>query len=340
MFIRERKEYVDLETINKHLKYCYENRLIVERKKTSKETFKNKAFVEDKLVEFRLSYKKGTKACTYIFFKDGRADSQVTDGGEAFRILSKYYKVPKFDDPKILAMSASPLLYKNKKYENQRNEAIGYDLNSAYSFGMIQPMPDTSVPMRQGNIIEGKEIGFIELPKPNDPTQMMLVPKYKGYSLYIFPLMESPFTKFVEVWYNKKLNINTKAKAKGVLNYSIGYLQRVNPFLRATIIGHCNNYIKSLMDENTLYCNTDSLVSLKPREDFKLGNNLGEWKVEHSGKFAFSGFNYQWNLETPSYRSKPKSWFKKGWDILKDELPVESNIYVYKDYKIMERTNG
>lgn len=340
MFSRERREYVDLETINKHLEYCYTNKLIVKRQKTNKESFGNKAFVEDKLVEFRLTYKKGSKACTYIFFKDGRNDSQVTDGGEAFRILNKYYKVPKFDDPSILAMSASPLLYKNEKYEGTRNDAIGYDLNSAYSYAMIQKMPDTSVKPKQGNIIEGKEIGFIELPKPNNPNELMLVPKFSGFSMWIFPLIESPFKRFVEVWYNKKLNPDTKKKAKGVLNYSVGYLQKVNPFLRATIIGHCNNYIKSLIDEDTLYCNTDSLVSKKLRHDFKIGTELGNWKIEHQGKFAFIGFNYQWDLEVPSYRSKPKSWFKEGWDLLVDDLPVEHNIYKYENYQIVEKKNG
>lgn len=335
MFSRERREYVDLKTINEHLAYCKENKIIVYRAKNKGETFGNKCFIEDKLLKFQISYRRGSKACTYIFFKDGRSDSQVTDGGEAFRILSKYYKVPRFEDPQILAMSASPLLYKNEKYENTRNDAIGYDLNSAYSYAMIQQMPDTSVKPKCGFINEGKEIGFIELPKPNSNCGLTLVPIFTGFSKYVFPLMESPFKKFVERWYNKKLDGDKKAK--GVLVYSIGYLQKVNPFLRATIIGYCNTFIRNLINDDTLYCNTDSLVSLKPRDDFKIGKQLGEWKIEHQGKFAYRGFNYQWNLDIPSVRGKPKSWFKKNWDLLKDSVPSESNIYKYENYKIVEK---
>ena len=32
--------------------------------------------------------------------------------------------------------------------------------------------------------------------------------------------------------------------------------------------------IKDLVDENTLYCNTDSLVSLVPRNDLNIGTNI------------------------------------------------------------------
>ena len=139
--------------------------------------------------------------------------------------------------------------------------------------------------------------------------------------------MESPFKKFVNRWYEEKKNAKTKqqkAKAKGMLNYSVGYLQRVNPFLRSTIIYYANKMIKDLVDENTLYCNTDSLVSLVPRNDLNIGTNIGEFKVEHEGQFAFRGFNYQWD-NSVSYRGIPKSWFKPGFDILVDNIPQIGN---------------
>lgn len=335
MYNRKRQEYVDAETMNKHLKYCYKYKDVVERTKTPSESFSNKAFIENSLVYFKLTYRKGSRACTYIMRKDGKEEEQKIDGGEAFRILSKYYKVPRFEDRNILGMSASPFTYFNPKYNHKRTKAIGYDLNSAYSFAMLKDMPDTSVPYHAGFIKEG-EIGFIEMPKYNSPDEVMLVPKFSGYSLYIFPLIESPFKKFVEVWYKKKLNPATKAKAKNVLNYAVGYLQKVNPFLRATVIGYCNSLIKSLMDSNTLYCNTDSIVSAVPREDFKIGKNLGEWKIEHEGDFAFTDYSYQWNTDLPAYKHIPKSWFKPGWDILVDEIPHCGNKYKYKNYQIME----
>ena len=175
-------------------------------------------------------------------------------------------------------------LWKNEKYEGTRNYAIGYDLNSSYSFAMLKDMPDTSKKPKTGFIKKG-EIGFDFEGKPI----------FEGWSLWVFPLMESPFKKFVNRWYEEKKNAKTKqqkAKAKGMLNYSVGYLQRVNPFLRSTIIYYANKMIKDLVDENTLYCNTDSLVSLVPRNDLNIGTNIGEFKVEHEGQFAFRGFNY------------------------------------------------
>ena len=34
---------------------------------------------------------------------------------------------------------------------------------------------------------------------------------------------------------------------------------------------------------------------------------------------------------TRQHRGVPKTWFKKGWDILKDELPKTGNLY-YLDH--------
>lgn len=342
-FNRKREEYVTVEEMNKHLKYVFEYYDVQYRAKSNQETFKRKAFLEDKQVFFKLTYKKGSYACTYICRKDSEEATQGINGGEAFRILSTYYKVPKVDK-KFCGradeggLSASPLLWYNEKYENQWMDAYCYDLNSAYSAAMLGKMPDTSVPMRSGIIKEGIEIGFEEVLNPKKNNQAtMLVPKYKGFSLYIFPLMDSPFDKFVHKWYDKKCNSlpgsKEKVKAKGVLNFSVGQLQNVNPFLRATIIGRCNELIESLIDEDTLFCNTDSIVSRKPL-NLDIGPGIGQWKIEHQGKVAYKGYAYQWDSGEISYRHVPKSWFKKDWDITKDPLPKEGNIYQFKNNRL------
>lgn len=335
MFSRKRQVYVDAKTMNEHLKYCYKYRQIVEREKAPGETFANKAFVEDKLVYFYLSYKKGSQACTYILRKDGNEDVQKIDGGEAFRILSQYYKVPVFEDKKILAMTSGPYTYSNPKYSGIRVKAIGYDMNSAYAYAMLKDMPDTTVAPHAGVIKKG-EIGFMEVPKDDDPDQMRLVPKFTGYAYWVFPLMKSPFVEFVNTWYEKKKHKETKTKAKNVLNYSVGCIRKKNPFLYATILGYAGQLIRDLSDENTLLCNTDSIVSLVPRPDLKLGTELGEWKIEHEGEFAYIGSAYQWNKDLPSWKHVPKAWFKEGFDILTDELPANGNIYEYKNYEIKE----
>lgn len=335
---RYREKYISVKEMNQHLKYVFDYYRIEYRAKRADETFQRTAFLEDRMVQFRLSYKRGNFACTYICRKDSEEQSQQVNGGEAFRILSKYYKVPKVDKKYCGradegGLSASPLLWSNPKYEGKWHKAWGYDLNSAYSAAMLQPIPDTSVPLRVGTIKEGKEIGFEEVINPKNPNSTMLVPMFKGFSFYVFPLMESPFKRFVEKWYDKKCNAlpgsPEKAKAKGVLNFSVGQLQNVNPFIRACIIGRCNNLIESLIDpEYTLFCNTDSIVSLKPL-DIKIGTGIGEWKLEHEGMVAYKGANYQWDNGDISYRHIPKSWFPKGWDITKDKVPNQGNIYKF-----------
>lgn len=342
-FSRYRERYISVEEMNEHLKYVEKTFEIVYRAKEPGETFKRKAFIEDKQVYFKLSYKKGSFACTYICRKDGQNDDQKVNGGEAFRILSRYYKVPKMPEEicgraEEGGLSASPILYCNPKFEGTRQKAWGYDLNSAYSAAMLEDMPDTSKPWKAKKIVEGKEIGFEEILNPKNPNKTMLVPKYKGFSLYVFPLMESPFKRFVEVWYNKKASSipgsSERAKAKGVLNFSVGQLQNINPFLRAAIIGKCNNLISKLIDEDTLFCNTDSIVSRKPL-DLKIGSAIGEWKLEHDGEeVAYIGNNYQWSDGTISYRSIPKAWFPKNWDILTDKLPNNGNVYKFEQMRL------
>lgn len=348
MFSKQRKKALTIKEMNDLLNYCYKYRYIINGPKPKGEPFKLYAYVEDKETLFSLSVKIGTKACTYVCRKDKDEVMFGATGMEAFSILSRYYKIKDFRDDemckKLLAyddeengsgsnkflVSASPLMYKNEKYEGTRNKAIGYDLNSSYSNAMLKPIPDTSVPYHSG-IVKAGEIGFKE------DENGHLVPVFENhFSYFIFPLMDSPFTKFVNNWYKKKKNAKDpadKKKAKDVLNFCIGYMQKTNPFIRAKIIYEANKMISDLIDENTLYCNTDSIVSLTERKDIKLGNNIGQFKIEHQGDFAYIGFNYQWNRDVPSYRSIQKSAFKKGYDMLKDPLPARGsgNIVKYNE---------
>lgn len=343
MFKRKTIRYIPIEEMNERLRYCATHRNIVMGAKPSNEPFGLNAYIEDKQVKFSLSYKYGGVSCTYVCRKDGAEQLEDVDGFTAFNTLSKYYKVPDMTKDKSVCnelqwseqankflYSAKPLLYKNPKYEGTRNDAIGYDLNSSYPYAMLKDMPDTSVPYHAGFVKEG-EIGF---ERGEDGS---LTPKFKGFSFFIFPLMKSPFKRFVEHWYSEKKSGNVRAK--GMLNFSVGYLQRVNPFLRATIIYYANLEISKLIDENTLYCNTDSIVSLTPR-DLTIGKELGNFKIEHQGKFAYKNFNYQWDYDPPSYRGVSKKWFKPGWDILKDPIPQNGNIVKYENYQLVEVSYG
>ena len=326
MYCNKRIRYVDYNTINKHLKYCRGHRQIHFREKQEDEYFGLNAFIVDRLRYFELSYKYSDDACTYIFDKatGDTEDHQQITGLQAFNVLNRYTRINRIISNKEEApFSAIPILWKRKEYEGKRVNAICYDMNSAYSYAMIQPMPDTSIPPKQ-KVIEHGEIGF----DLNGNRQT------SGYSLYVFNLMDSPFKKFVETYYKKKVKAKNQAdkrRAKEYLNFCVGFLQGRDPYTRAQIVGLANDRILSLIDENTIYCNTDSIVSLKPREDLEIGDEIGQWKVQHEGKFAFIGFNYQWDLGIPSIRGKSKTDFYEGWDILKDDLPECGNVYKFNE---------
>ena len=326
MYTPKTQKAVSIDEFNEHLKFCNDFREIIYRPAPfkTKEHIQYKAYIEIEDIAINLTYKNDEKRNITYFT---RLDGQIPDersGQEAFRIMSNYYKVPRVNFPK--PFSASGFLYKNDKFENKRyDNCFGYDINSSYSWGLLQDMPDTSVPIRYFDELRDNEIGL------DSDYNVVLT----GFASMIWPKIKSPFKKFVEHWYNIKKTAPKdsaeRQKAKNIMNLAVGYLQRVNPILRTFVLSYANERIKSFVDENTLYSNTDSIVSLVQRPDIEehLSDEIGDWKLEHQGDFAFKGFCYQWNYNAPSYRGISKAWFKPEYDILKDELPKRGNKYYF-----------
>ena len=345
MYKRNREKIVSIQEMNKLLVYVAKNYLLVDGDKASP-NFSRYAYYINNQVNFRITFKKGSIVCTYMCRKDGDRQLQSIKGQDAFRILKQYIghndnfdlrkdakweiwkKILGWDDKdkKFLA-SAKPFLYYDKEHENQRLRAFSYDINSSYSNGMLQDMPDTSKEPRINDIIKSNnELGFYMR-----DNELICTEQIGKKCKFIFQKIESPFKRFVNIWYERKVNSQKgtieKQKAKDILNFSVGYYQKVNPFIRARIISYANKVIQDSMDHNTIYCNTDSIVSLEPRKDLELGNDIGQFKEEKNGKmFAYKGYEYQWDLKAPTYRSVAKKWFPKGWDILKDKLPTQGNL--------------
>lgn len=330
MFQKCKIEMITPEEMNKHLEYCRDYRHIEFRNKNQSDTLgNNNAFLSDKMTRVELLYRKGKKdTVKYICSKNEDDLTNETYALESWRNLNKYYKVPLMDMNELGGFSASPYLWYNPKYENMRQEAWSYDINSAYAAAMLKDMPDTSKEYRTGYVEEG-EIGFRVVPKFNDDGDMAIATTKVGtYCTYIFPLMKSPFVRFANRWYEEKKN-GDKAKAKAILVCAVGYLQNKNPFLRAAILTYANDYIRSFVDENTLMVNTDCVVSRVRRPDIEelMGPELGQFKNDHHGMYAYRGFTAQWDLEVPVWRGVPKIWFKEGFDILKDKRPIENNLW-------------
>lgn len=357
--------YCDVAQFNRVLKACKEKGYIIKdrfQKQDPERPLGYYAFLDIQRTKVTLTTKMLDKKITVYHVRLDEEDCvEYTNGGEAYKILKQYvrnlpdlredeyYKdfLEENQDISKIGTIAAVASY-NPKYDNMRIEnCFGYDLNSAWPYFMKSDMPDTSVKPRIYEKVGDNEIGFVA----DDNSQWRLCRKGE-WAMFIFPLIESPFKRFVDVWYAKKKNAKNKAeknKAKGILNFSIGYLQKVNPFIRATIICRANEYINSLIYENgklrddVLYWNTDSIVCTHELPDLKIGEELGEWKLQYSGSFALKKSVYQWNYGIPTHRGVSKGWYKKkypnGVDILKDKIPSSrDNIYIITDdFRIVKR---
>lgn len=268
----------------------------------------------------------------YITFLDGREDPQTINGGQAYATLKcSWPQIPEIpeDDTIYEWCSAGPMIDYNETYEGQRIPAWGYDLNSAYASVMLKGWIDASVPPQQKVIDPETEIGFT----------FDLEIQRTGNCPFVFKKMETPegVKKWVERYYTKKKEAKNKIEkliAKQTLTYAVGMLQKKNPWLRAWIVAGCNEYISSLLDENSLFWNTDSIVSRVPRPDLELGDDIGQWKLEHEGVVAYKGNTYQWNNDKPTYRGVPKTWFNGDFDLLKDAPPKNQNLYYFNKKEI------
>lgn len=351
-----KENYIDnVNEINKVLAYCRYKELVDSPEHVGTYTY----YINFERIEFRVYAKTNTALpqC-YIFRMDGsKASEHKTTGKKAFSQLQKMsdnfvVDYSTFDYNGILwkywdCVKGKPIwecgyrkamLYFNKKYNGKRvQNCISYDANSAYSYAMTKDMPDVRLGFRKcelenrDSIVKKDEIGFV-----SDCGELLMV-KTGFHAEYIFKRVKSPFIKFVNHYYDLKKNAKNKVERqayKDYLTYAVGYILRKNPFLHCAIMCYAREEIENLMDENTLYSNTDSIVSCVRRLDIeeRLGTELGQFKIDHKGDFAMLNGAFQWNYDTPSYRGLSKEWFKKDFDLLKDNIPnKDCNKYIYNE---------
>ena len=293
-----------------------------------------------------LWYNYGKKNYYVFTYLDGRPIYTTITGGEVWRRYKRFYwtegdynpnnaRWNEEDDQRICAKAK---LWYNETYTGQRiDDCYGYDINSAYtSIILNEGWIDTTHCRFNAKIGEG-EIGM-----DYDEEEGVKL-RHKGRAMFVFKRVPTP--KKIKDWmlrvYKEKQEASEKLKdpnlseadkfkymkqkieAKAILNYWVGCFQNYDPFIRAWIVCNCNEYITSLLDDNSLVCNTDSIVSKTKRPDIEklLGDGIGKWKLEHTGQFAYRGLTYQWGYEVPTYRGIPKVAFKGKFDILTMPAP-------------------
>lgn len=187
--------------------------------------------------------------------------------------------------------------YSNPNFENQRLKHVYvYDANMAYlsvfKYGIY---PDTDNELGPG-FVEEDEIGFI-----NDIEYNLRLVETGLFAMYRF---KKVYSKELQKWawdnYNKRNLAKSQgqkekqAELKQAIVSALGIISNHNIFLRSYITGTIYNYMESLIDENTLLANTDSIFSLVPRNDLDIGKGLGQFKVEFEDKeiiYEGSGYN-------------------------------------------------
>lgn len=201
-------------------------------------------------------------------------------------------------------------------------QCFSYDINSAYSFAMTKPMPDILTYKGDG-ILEDGEIGFY------NSGYATTTPG--AWAQYVFKLKESPYIEYVNKYYKKKQEAKTKDERKNwkfFLNIPSGMLQRFNVWHRLAILYWAGEYIKQFIDDDTVYCNVDSIVSTKRRTDLPIGDELGKFKEDHVDqefKYLQPGI-YQWGQEC-HYKGIPGCTLTdiqntENWE---DNLPYKFN---------------
>lgn len=239
--------------------------------------------------------------------------------------------IPYDDKNEKYTMSARPMLKKFYSDYFEGNVWV-YDLNSAYAWAAMQDQPDTTKDYLKDCEVPEGYVGFLL------DSELTMI-EAGGYAEIAFPLMESPFKKYMKKWYEKKRNATTKeekATAKQHLLIPIGFLQKSQPFIRANIVHSINYKMARLCDKDTIYVNTDAIYSKVPRYDLEMGEDIGQFKVEKTCKARLKGFCIQYLNEDGTsdevkYRGVGKARFGKDYNLLTDGLPEINNIYRYNE---------
>lgn len=274
-------------------------------------------------------------ACTWIFDKTGMDVYRIHPSRVA-RLSNNYYKPNKivstedkdgFERSKEgkIVNSARPILGYNKKFDKTEHNVVIYDLNSAYAEALTDKIIDT-YNSREYGIVGENEVGFMT----ND-CELRL--RHEGdYADIIFPLIDSPYKEYARKYYEQKKTAPKGSKerdlAKQILVITVGLFQNTNPYLRAYIVGRCNEkieyFIRKYKNKICMW-NTDAVYAtehIKELDDL-CGEDIGQFKVEYEGLFRQKGLNYQKVDDCKTtYRGVLKMLFKEGFNILTDDIPV------------------
>lgn len=214
---------------------------------------------------------------------------------------------------------------------------IAYDFNSHFASVVMEKIPDYKAEPKKLCEVEENEIGFKYSPAEEEGNfYLETVLKGEGIADLVYPLINTPkeLKDYILKWYKVKSTTKDKeekAKAKAYLVQFYTLIGKKFPPFRAYVADMASRMIQSLIDENTIRCNVDCIVSTKRRPDLEkmIGRDLGQLKVEAKGTFCMKSVNtYDW-IEMNIHKANGVSLALRapGYDCLHPERKYKSFPY-------------
>ena len=351
-------KFVPIKEFNYHLKIANETSKVVILNTDAKDSdikFLNYSYLTIKKVKaFLIYYSPILSKKVYVWsYLDKDRESIELLGSQAFSIFRKYVRIEDIQlDLKAMKVGSildlgtiSSFMFFNENYNFTKQIAYEYDINSAFASQCFGLMPTKF--LRRNDVAKDGEVGFIY----DDDGELVVNRCWFEPSEFVFKLGNiDGFSRFFKVYYDRK----EKAKEKGdkikksyyksIINMTIGYFQKINPFLRSYIISNLNNRMLDLVSkyyDHVLLSNVDSLITnIDLSSELPISDECGGFKIMREKEpFFLYSYNYQWNNEPPTYRGTPSAWFenykkinKKSFDL--SETSVSSLSVLYNKYRL------
>ena len=282
-----------------------------------------------------LTYKKGK---SWINLKTDKYEDYPADFepeapenvGAIWAYFNRYVKFNR-EEFNLPIDHVSVLRYKNPNYVNTRHENVyGYDTTCAYLGGADHCLVPLKF-LRRYDYPKENEVGF----------NLSGVPTYGPSDKvceYIFSCgVDEGLQKWVDNITKHILEAKSKKERRHWKHFyqdAIGCLLSKkmgipNVLWWNCIITKAKKNVLQHFDENTLWCTTDSIVSLVEKPELPMSNYPGDFHEEHFGSFAYTEHSYQWNRDIPSTSGISKGKYGDNFDILTDS--IETN---YKNPKV------
>ena len=296
----------------------------------------------------------GLKKSAHIVKYMARADDNpsrivTVNPIDAYKRFRQYYK----DFPNTLEYKESKhfrmggLQWQNPEYNDVITEAISYDINSAFLWGLTQDMPvniPSTAQREHQPLLEGN-IGITEITHKlaTHPGTMCCYQWEAG--------RPEGIRRYADVVYNERfdetLTKEQRKERKQIPSVVVGFLNNRCWPLRYIAILQTNHRMEQLLlklkyktpkKSPVLYVNTDCIIIRKEAEqEFiellkqsnldvdSIGEGLGQFKRDHAGRFWYDGANCRWldennNVVEEKIRGPKKESYIYHYDTNKKQL--------------------